>query len=222
MYNVPVQTFLKGGYKHWCKLEAGMEGIWDEVYWSNLLQPRGQSGSSFIRYTQEQHAGVQTDGEENTEKHSHTSWAFFLKRYITPKKKNTLKYKKSKVPVCSGDQMESAIYFVPTHIFTITRWFAENTKGKWNSNHTLYAVTQLWRRAAGSPSAVCVMRWHGLFKLVADEHLMAARLLGSTSRSSRRPSLLTAPWNLLMLITEGENVNSFFPVTLEKCWFRLN
>lgn len=74
----------------------------------------------------------------------------FLKRYRTPRKyiflKNTLKYKKSKVPVCSGDQMESANYFVPTHICTVTRWFAENTKGKWNSNHTLYAVTQLWRR----------------------------------------------------------------------------
>lgn len=129
-----------------------MGGIWDELYWSNLLQPRGQSGSGVIWYTQEQHAGVQTDGEENTEKHSHTSWAFFLKRYRTPKKyiflkkHPTLKYKKSKVPVCSGDQMESAIYFVPTHIFTVTRWFAENTKGKGNSNHTLYAVTQLWRR----------------------------------------------------------------------------
>lgn len=113
----------------------------DPIYYS-----RQDNGSSFMRHTQDKHAGVQTDIGENTEEH-------FLRHY--PK---SLKYKrKIEGSTLKWDlQMETTISFVYRYLYfqqMVCRKYKgkENTKEKRNSNHILYAVKQLWHHTAVRP-----------------------------------------------------------------------
>lgn len=140
-----------------------------------------------VSYDTHQHASVQTDEEENSDKHLHTSRAFFPKRCTKQNKTNKKNIKKN--PVCSGDHKWNQPFISHTHVPSLQ---PDDLQKK---TKILIIHCTLLHSCGGSqlhsPFAVCSMQRHGSFKLVSDEPVMAARLLGSTSRSSRRPSLLT-------------------------------